>query len=340
MGACDQARPNFSRLKKANMINRRTLTTSLAIFALYGQHARAENYPEKPIKVVVPYPPGASTDALARLLSNRLSGNLNQSIVVDNRAGASGNIGSDYVAKSASDGYTILLGTDATHASNMSLLSNPPYHPVNDFTALTMAVMNPVVLVAHPSVHASDMNSLIAAVKSNPNLGLYGSSGTGSPHHLAGELLKRRSMAAFEHVPYKGGGPALNDALGGQIPLLFASLITVLPHIQTGRLKALAFTGLQRYEELPGIPTIAETQPGFEMNSWLGFFGPANLPPPIAQRLNLELVKALQNAEIKTKLASSGLFVVGNSMKEFRDMVEKDFRERARIIKDAGIKPD
>lgn len=325
---------------KVAMINRRIWTSSLAILAVHGSQAFADNYPDKPIKLVVPYPPGASTDALARLIGSRLSVNLSQNVIVDNRAGASGNIGSDYVAKSIADGYTILLGTDATHTSNMSLVTNPPYHPINDFTALTMAATNPVVLVSHPSVHASDMNSLIAAVKSNPNLGLYGSSGTGSPHHLAGELLKRRTASPFEHVPYKGGGPALNDALGGQIPLLFASLITVLPHIQAGRLKALGFTGLQRYDELSGVPTIAETLPGFEMNSWLAFFGPANLPISIAQRLNSELVKALQNAEIKAKLASSGLFVVANSMKECREMVEKDFRDRARLIKDANIKAE
>jgi tripartite-type tricarboxylate transporter receptor subunit TctC len=301
-------------------------------------HAQA--YPDKPIKLVVPYPPGASTDSLARTVAQKISGPLGQTVVVDNRAGASGNIGSEIVAKSAPDGYTFLLGTDATHAANMNMVPNPPFHPVRDFTPLSFAAINPIVLVVHPSIPATNVRELVAFVKANPSKGAYGTSGSGSPHHLSGELLKQRSGAPLTHIPYRGGGPALNDVMGGQIPMIFASAITVLPHIQGGRLRAIAVTGNQRYEGLPTVPTIAETYEGFDMPSWLAFFGPANMPEAVSRRLSDEINKALMEPETKNKLTASGLIVMAGSPAELGARVKREFELRGKLIREANIKAD
>ncbi|WP_167772602.1 Bug family tripartite tricarboxylate transporter substrate binding protein [Ramlibacter henchirensis] len=308
-------------------------------FSLPGL-ASAQTYPDKPIRLIVPYPPGASTDALGRLVGQKVSASIGQPVVVDNRGGASGNIGTEAVAKSPPDGYTFGLGTDATHAANTHLVANPPFQPLRDFTPLALAAMNPIVLVVHPSVPASNLQELIAYVKANKDKAGFGSSGTGSPHHLAGELLRSRTGAPFTHVPYRGGGPALNDLIGGQIPMLFASAITVIPHIQGGRAKAIAITSAARWEKMPNVPTIAETLEGFDVPSWLAFFGPANLPAPIASRLSGEIVKALNDPEVKAKLTESGLIVVGGGPRELADMQRKDYELKGRIIRDAGVKAD
>lgn len=302
--------------------------------------ARAQAYPDKSIRLVVPYPPGASTDTLARMVGQKMAASMGQPVVVDNRGGASGNIGAELVAKAPPDGYTFVLGTDATHAANVHLLAHPTFDPLKDFTPLALAAMNPIVLVVNPSVPANNLTELIAYVKANPNRGGYGSSGTGSPHHLAGELLRSRSDAPFVHVPYRGGGPALNDVLGNQIPMLFASAITVLPHIQAGRLRAIAVTGAVRYEGLPNVPTMAETLPGFEVPSWLAFFGPANMPEPVARRLSDEILKALRDPEVKARLTDSGLIVVAGGPAELTAMQRKDYELKGKLIRDAGIKPE
>jgi tripartite-type tricarboxylate transporter receptor subunit TctC len=302
--------------------------------------ARAQAFPDKPIKLVVPYPPGASTDALARILGQKMAASLGQPVVVDNRGGASGNIGTEMVAKSAPDGYTFGLGNDATHAANVHLMAHPPFQPLRDFTPLALAALNPIILVVHPSIPASNLTELIAFVKANPTKGGYGSSGTGSPHHLSGELLRSRSGAAFTHIPYRGGGPALTDVLGAQIPMLFASLITVLPHIQGGRLRAIGVTGTSRYEGLPNVPTLGETLAGFDVPSWLAFFGPARMPEPVARRLSDELLKALRDPEIKAKLTDSGLVVVAGGPAELAEMQRKDYELKGRLIREAGIKPE
>jgi tripartite-type tricarboxylate transporter receptor subunit TctC len=290
--------------------------------------------------MVVPYPPGASTDALGRIVAQKLTTSMGQTVVVDNRGGASGNIGTELVAKAAGDPYTFLLGTDATHASNMNLVANPPFNPIRDFTPLSLAALNPIILVVHPSVPAATIAELVAYVKANPNKGGYGSSGTGSPHHLAGELLKQRTGAPFVHVPYRGGGPALNDLLGAQIPMLFASLITVLPHVQSGRLRAIGVTNGTRYEGLPNVPTIAESVEGFDMSSWLAFFGPANIPEAAAHRLSEEINKALRESDTKSKLTASGLVVVAGGPADLAATVRRDFEARGKLIREAGIKAE
>lgn len=200
--------------------------------------------------------------------------------------------------------------------------------------------MNPIVLVVHPSVPVSNITELIAFVKANPGKGGYGSSGTGSPHHLSGELLRSRTGAPFAHIPYRGGGPALTDALGGQIPMLFASAITVIPHIQAGRLRAIGVTSASRYEGLPNVPSIADTLPGFEVPSWLAFFGPAQMPEPVSTRLSDEILKALRDPEVRTKLTDSGLVVVAGGPAELSAMQRKDYELKGKLIREAGIKAE
>ncbi len=313
--------------------------TGLMLMLACAAGAQTE-FPAKPLRMVVPYPPGASTDNLGRIVAQKLSVSMGQAVIVDNKGGASGNIGSDFVAKSPPDGYTLMVGTDATHTANLFLTAAPTFHPVKDFTALTQAVANPIVLVVHPGIPAKNLPELIAFCKQHPDQLSYGSSGTGSPHHLAGELLKQFTGVPFVHVAYRGGGPAVTDLLGGQIPMVFSSLITVLPHIKSGKLKAIGFTQSTRYPGLPQVPTFAETLPGFEMNSWLGFFAPAKLPPPVTKRLHGELIKALRDPEVSGKLDGMGLMVVANSSEEFAEQVRKELEQRGKLIQQAGIKPE
>jgi len=322
-------------------MKRRAAGLALAAIALsLPGLAAAQAYPDKPIKLIVPYPPGASTDAVGRIVGQKVAAALGQPVVVDNRGGASGNIGTEVVARSAPDGYTFGLGTDATHAANFFLQDKPPFNPLKDFTPLAIAAMNPIVLVVHPSVPANNLKELIAYVKANPTRSGYGSSGTGSPHHLAGELLKQRSGANFVHVPYRGGGPALNDLIGNQIPMVFASVITVLPHIKEGRLKAIGVTSATRYEGLPNVPTLAETLPGFEMPSWLAFFGPANMPAPVARKLSDELVKTLRDPEVKAKLTAAGMVVVAGGPDELTAIQRKDSEMKGQLIRDGNIRAE
>ena len=298
----------------------------------------AQDYPNKALRLVVAYPPGASSDALARSVAQKMSQNMGQPIVVDNRAGASGNIGTEHVAKQAADGYTFMLGTDATHAANMHLTATPSFHPIRDFTPLTLAALNPIVLVVNPAVPARTLRELVDYGRANPDKIAYGSSGSGSPHHLAGELLKLVSGVPFLHVPYKGGAQAVTDVLGGQIPMVFSSLITVLPHIRSGKLRAIAVTQATRYAGLPEVPTFAETLPGFEMNSWLGFFAPAGLPEAVTRRLNEELIKALRDPEVQPRLDAGGLIVATLSPADFAAMVRKEYEQRGRLISAAAVK--
>jgi tripartite-type tricarboxylate transporter receptor subunit TctC len=312
----------------------------LALVVAVSHAAFGQAYPMKPVKIVVPYPPGASTDTVARAVAQKLSDSLGQQVFVENRAGASGNIGSDYVAKSPPDGYTILMATDATHTTNVHFGKNFPYDPVKDFTPITAAAGNIIVLVAHPSVPVTSVKELIEYAKKNPGRLSYASSGTGSPHHLSGELLRQLAGIDIVHVPYKGGGQAITDLLGGQVPLMFSSMVTVAPHIKTGKVRALGVVEAQRYPAMPDIPTIAETLPGFEINSWLGFLAPAGLPPPIQARLQAEIVKALNAPDVRARLEPAGLVVIGSTPGELATMIKTDLDKRGRLIKAAGIQTD
>ncbi len=302
--------------------------------------ASAQSYPNKPIKLVVPYPPGASTDAVARMIGQKVSEDLGQPLIVDNKGGASGNIGSDFVAKAPADGYTFLLATDATHTANAWLFKNFPFDVVKDVTPITMAARNIIVLVAHPSFPPNNVAELIEYAKKNPGKLSYGSAGQGSPHHLAGGMINQMAGIDMIHVPYKGGGPAATDVIGGQIPIIFSSLVTVAPHIQAGKVKVLGVTEKTRYAGLPNVPAIAETLPGFEMSSWLGFFGPPGLPAPITARLNASIVKALHSPEVTAKMQAAGLLVVANTPEQFGAQQRTDYENRGKLIKALGVQPE
>jgi tripartite-type tricarboxylate transporter receptor subunit TctC len=303
--------------------------------------ALAQAWPSKPIRLVVPYPPGGSTDLLGRAVAAKLGDALGQQVIVDNRGGANGTLGSDIVARSAPDGYTILLGTGATHGLTLFLSKTTPYDPVKDFTAITAAAEVPIVLVVHPSLPAANMKEFIEYGRKNPGKLSFGSSGTGSPHHLAGEMLKYMAGIDMVHVPYKGAGPAVQDLLGGQVPAVFTTLSTALPHIKSGKLRALGMVEAKRQPSAPEIPTIGESLPGYAMpRSWLGFFGPAALPEDITRRMNAEIVKAVHSPDVRAKLEVAGMPVVGTSSEEFARMVKDDIETFRKIVTAAGIKPE
>ena len=303
--------------------------------------AFSQAWPAKPIRLVVPYAPGGSTDLLARSIGQKLGDALGQQVLVDNRAGANGTLGSDLVARAAPDGYTILLGTGATHGLTSLLSKNVPYDPVKDFTPITAAAEVPIVLCVNPSVPAANAKDLVEWARKNPGKLSYGSSGTGSPHHLSGELFKQVTGIDMIHVPYKGAGPAVQDLVGGQIPAIFTTLSTALPHIRAGRIRALGLVEAKRQPSAPEIPTIGESIPGYAMPaSWLGFFAPAGLPEAILKRYNGEIVKAVQSPEVKAKLETAGMPIVGTTSDEFARMVKDDIETFRRIVNSAGIKPE
>jgi len=313
----------------------------LAAFLAAPLIALAQAWPSKPIRLVVPYPPGGSTDLLARTIGQKVGEALGQQIVVDNRAGAGGMLGSDIVARSAPDGYTILLGTGATHGLTLLLSKAIPYDPVKDFTPITAAVEVPIILCVSLQVPATTARELVDYAKKNPGKLAYGSSGTGSPHHLSGELLRQVAGIDIVHVPYKGAAPAVQDLIGSQIPMVFTTLSTALPHIKAGKIRAIGFVEAKRQPSVPEIPTIGESVTGYVMPaSWLGFFGPAGLPEPILKRLNAEIVKAVQSPDVRAKLEAAGMPVVGTGSDEFAKMVKDDIETFRRIVNAAGIKPE
>jgi len=317
------------------------LRTAFAALLVAPLMALAQNYPDRPIKLVVPYPPGGSTDLLGRTVAQKMSASMGQQIIVENRGGAGGMLGSDLAARAAPDGYTFVLGTGATHGIVKFLFKSVPYDPVKDFTPITAAVEVPIVLAVHPSVPARSAAELVAYAKKNPGKLSFGSSGTGSPHHLAGELLKQLTGIDMVHVPYKGAGPAVQDLIGGQIPMIFTTLSTALPYMRSGKIRGIAVVEAKRAASAPDVPTIGESVPGYAMpNSWLGFFGPAHLPAPIVKRLNAEILKAVNAPDAKARLEAAGMPVVGTSPEEFAAIVKHDIDMYGKIIAAAGIRPE
>ncbi|OGA73255.1 MAG: hypothetical protein A3G27_19320 [Betaproteobacteria bacterium RIFCSPLOWO2_12_FULL_66_14] len=299
----------------------------------------AQTYPGKPIRMIVPYPPGGSTDLLGRTVAQKMGDTMQ--VVVENRPGGGATLGSNFVARAAPDGYTFLLGTGATHTLAMFFTKGLPYDALKDFTPLTAAVVVPIALAVHLSVPANSAAELIEYAKKNPGKLSFGSSGLGSPHHLAGELLNQTAGIKMEHVPYKGAGPAMQDLTGGQIPVVFTTLSTALPQARNAKIKILGVVEAKRTSSGPDIPTVGESVPGYAMpDSWLGFFGPAGLPGPIARRLNGEIVKALHAPEVRAKLEAAGMPVLGTSAEEFARMLRRDIEMFRRITTAAGIKPE
>ncbi len=312
---------------------------SLALVAIVVP-ALAQNYPTRPISIVVGYPPGATSDLLARTVGEPLGGVLGQPVVVDNRAGAGGNVGAAYVARAPGDGYTLMIGTDAMMTSNIYLYKNAAFDPVKDFSPITNAGANIICLAINSQLPVSSVAELIAYARANPAKLSFGSSGTASPHHLAGELLRQMAGIDILHVPYKGGGAAANDLLGGHIGMAFLSMSAAVPLLSTGKIKILAVVEKTRYAAMPDIPTIGETVPGFEMSSWLGFFAPAGTPPEIITRLNAAIVRILVDPIIKEKFAAVGFAIIGSTPAELADTVKTGLALRGELMRAADIRPE
>ncbi len=319
------------------------IATAVALAALSATpFAGAQaTYPTKPIRIVVPFPAGGTTDILARAVAQRLSETLGQPAVVDNRPGAGGNIGAELVAKAPADGHTLLMGTVGTHAINASLYSKMPYDHVRDFAPIILVAGVPNVLVVYPSVPVGSVKELIAYAKANPGKLNFASSGSGTSIHLAGELFKTMAGVQMAHVPYKGSAPAVTDLLGGQVQLMFDNLPSALPHIKAGKLKALAVTSATRAAALPDVPTIAESGlAGFDATSWFGLLAPAGTPQPIIARLNNEVAKWLASAEAKEKMAGLGANTAGHSADEFVRHIAAETSKWAKVVKESGAKVD
>jgi len=292
------------------------------------------------IKIVEPYPPGGGTNLVARMVAEEITRSTGMGSYVENRPGASGNIGSAYAARAKPDGCTILIGTDATHAGNYYLFESKPYHPLEDFVPLAKAGTNLIALVGNPSVEADDLASLVALLQEDSSDMFYGSSGIGSPHHLSGELLNSLAGVEMTHVPYAGGLPAITDLIGGQIPLAFSSLTSSEPHIRSGEVRAYGLTTTERFEGLPDLPTIAEVVPGFEINSWLAFFGPAGMAPEHIAFFNETIRRALNSEKNKANLEGMGLVVADESPEEFAKQLKADFESRGELIQANDISMD
>ena len=313
----------------------------LALIAVLGFSTPAwpQNYPTRLVTLLVPQAPGASSDLLARTLGERLQALWGQAVVIDNRPGAGSNLGAAVAARAAPDGYTLMIGTDALMTSNVHLYKNLPFDPVKDFAPITIAGANIICLAVNAELPVKTMPELIAYAKANPGKLQYGSPGAGSPHHLSGELLALKTGIKILHVPYRGGGPAASDLLGGHINMAFLSLSSTVPHLPTGKIRIVALVEKNRYAAMPDVPTIGETVPGFEMSSWLGVFAPAGTPAPLIARLNETIVKILNDPPVKEKLAGLGLVVGPVTPAELAAMIKAGLAVRGELVKAANIQP-
>jgi tripartite-type tricarboxylate transporter receptor subunit TctC len=312
---------------------------ALALVCAVAPQAQAEDYPSRTIRLIVGAPPGGTTDTIARSIAGPMAAALKQSVVVENKAGAGGNIAADYVAKSPADGYTLLVSF-SSHTINASLYPHLPYDPAGDFTAITKVATVPSMLVGNPKLPAKDVKALIALAKEKPDKLTIGIGGIGSSLHLAGEKFKLMTGARILNVPYKGTAPALTDLLGGNIDLMFISLVTGTQQVRAGNLHAFGVTSTERQASLPDVPTIAESVPGFESSAWFGVFGPAKLPPEVTKKLNQVIVSGLAAPEMQNRLKTEGATPVGDSPEDFAAFVREDIKRWAPIVKASGAKPN
>ena len=308
-------------------------------WGLSAAMACATGYPNKPIRLIVPFAPGGVTDTGARVVAEKLGARLGQQVVVDNRPGASGNIGTQMAAAAPPDGYTLVVGFDGTLVINPHVYAKVPFDVLKDFVPVSKIGDAALVIVTHPSVPARDLAGLVAYSKAHGGGVSYCSAGTGSTPHIAGELLRVRTGAHFVHVPYKGGGQALADVVGGTLPMLYTAVAGAYPFIQRGQVHAIAVSSAQRLPSLPQVPTMAESGiPGFEVNSWIGLLAPAGTPQGVIERLQRELQAVVQAADVRERLASLGITASGNTAAEFRSQIEADLRKYAEVVKAANIR--
>ena len=308
---------------------------------LGGTSALAQAYPTKPVTIIVPFAAGGTTDILARIIGQALTAELGQSVVVDNRAGAGGNIGGQAAAKAAPDGHTLFMGTVGTHAINASLYKKMPFDPVKDFAPLTRVANVPNLLVANPAQPYKSVKDLIAYAKANPGKVNFGSSGNGSSIHLSGELFKSLAKVDMQHVPYKGSAPAVTDLLGNQIGIMFDNMPSAIQHVRSGKLVPLAVTTAKRSPELPNVPTIAEAGvPGYEATSWFGMFAPAGTPAPVLAKLNAAIVKVLAQPDVKKKINEQGAEVYSETPEQFAAFIQAESVKWGKVVKESGASLD
>lgn len=325
--------------------NRRTgvlaLCFSGAFAAFTSPLAWAQDYPAKPIHIVVPLPPGGSNDVLARVLGQKMSESFGQPVIVDNKPGAAGNIATAFMAKAEADGYNIAVAPNQTVAVNPVLYPKLPFDVNRDLTGITMMGRVPMVLVVSPDkVQATTVAELIALAKANPDKLTYASAGSGSPQHMAAEVFKSMTGTSITQIAYKGSAPALVDVLGGQVDVMFCPMNSALPHIRSGKLRALGTTGTKRVELLTNVPTIAETVPKYESDIWIGMVAPAKTPKPIINKLNAELRRSLALPDVQAKLAEQGIYAESSTPAEFTKLIADDQKRWAAVIKAANIKPE
>jgi tripartite-type tricarboxylate transporter receptor subunit TctC len=332
-----EAIAGYRRAKKSSFILHPSTFILVCALAAHGA-AQSADYPVKPVRIVVPFAPGGGVDVTARILAQHLSQRVGQSFVVENRTGASGIIGVEYVAKAAPDGYTLLVGSQTTQAV-VPAMYKVNYDTTRDFAAITEIARSPLLIVIHPSLPVKTVADLIKLAKARPGQLSFGAASGGTPH-LAGELFKLSAKVDLLFVPYKGEGPALADAMGGQISMVFSNLPVALPMAQSGKLRGIAVTSAQRVSMARDIPTVAESGlPGYEAFTWFGFFAPGATPREIVTKLNADAVAALNVADAKEKMAAQGLFVTANAPGPFDEFVKKEIVRWGKIVKEAGVKP-
>ena len=320
---------------------KRTLQTLIAVAGLTAAAAFAQAYPNKTIRMVVPFPPGGGNDIIARLVAEKLTTRLGQTVIIENKAGANGIVGLTAVMQAAPDGYTLGIAAAGPMAVNPSLYDKLPYHPVKDFMPITNMVIYPLLLVTHPSVPAKTMAELLALARAKPGTLFFASPGSGNSGHLAGELLNSLAKVNTVHVPYKGQGPATADLLAGQVQMLYSSIPSVLPMVREGRLNAIAIGSAKRLASLPNVPTIAESGvPGYEAYSWIGIVAPLKTPPDIITKLNREIVAILQQKDVEDDLLRQGAVPVGDTPEHFGQYIKDEMAKWGAVVKSANIKAD
>jgi tripartite-type tricarboxylate transporter receptor subunit TctC len=320
---------------------RRALCAATAAFlAAAALPAFAAGFPDKPVKIAVGFAAGGGADIIAREVGAKMSAQTGQSFVVDNKPGATGTIAATFVAKSPADGYTIFLGSQSTMLVAPAIYPKLQFDPLKDFTPITMLVSMPMILAVHPSVPAKNMQELIALARQGKLS--YASAGAGGPQHVAGELFKTGLGLDITHIPYKGEAPALTDAVGGQVPVLFSNLPAVTPYIQSGKLRAIAITSLKRHPAFPDLPTIAESAklPEFEVLTWYGLFAPAGTPADVVRKLQDEATNALKSRELSAKVSGQGFTIVGSTSQQFTDLMKAQVPRMDKLIRAANIRAD
>ncbi|WP_434711416.1 tripartite tricarboxylate transporter substrate binding protein [Rhizobium sp. YTUHZ045] len=324
----------------SNMTRRKGLALALGLTAMLGlgRSAVAADFPERAITMVVPFAAGGSTDVVARIVAQKMSEDLGQQVIVQNVAGAGGNLGAGNVARAEPDGYTILMGTVATHALNPLILKSTPYDPEKDFAPVSLLVVVPNVLVVNPELPAKTVQELVALLKAEPDKYSYASSGNGTPLHLSGELFKSMAGVSMQHIPYKGAGPALNDVIGNQVPIMFDNLPSSSSHIKAGTLRALAVTTAERAPSFPDVPTIAESGiPGYETYTWNALFAPANTPSEVVTRLNASANKALKDPAVAERMKEFSATIVGSTPEELAAHVKAELAKWGPVVRGANI---